>query len=109
GYLTAGAAGSLLAMAAICIPPLLVLIIERVYQRIRHLPAVEGFAHGLSLAVVGIFAQVLVGLLRSQGVNLVSASILVCAIGLGTIRRLPVAAVLAAAALAGIVARAAHH
>jgi len=53
GYLTGGWRGSLLAMVAVTLPPLLILSIERLYRRIQHHPAVEGFVLGLGLAVVG--------------------------------------------------------
>lgn len=103
GYLTAGLRGAILALLAITMPPLLVLGVERLYRRIQHHPAVEGFVRGLALAAVGIFGWVLFGLLRQNGLNLRSFTILIVAVGLGATRRIPALAILGLAALTGVV------
>lgn len=54
GYLTGGWRGAILALIAINLPPLLVLMVDQLYRRVKNHPAVEGFARGLSLAVVGV-------------------------------------------------------
>ena len=105
GYLTAGGRGALLALLAITLPPLLILIIERLYRRIRHHPAVEGFVRGLGLAAVGIFILVLFGLLRSSGLSVRSLLIALASVGLGATRRVPAIAILGLAALTGILVR----
>src|SRR5438128_4040360 len=69
GYLMGGTGFALIALAAIILPPLFVLVLERVYSRIRRHPVVEGLVRGLSLAVVGVFAVVLVGLLTHSGLD----------------------------------------
>jgi chromate transporter len=102
GYLTGGIRGSLLALFAITLPPLLVVLVERLYRRMKDHAAVEGFMRGLSLAVVGIFVIVLAALFRSAGLNGRSAFIAGAAIALGTTRRVPIIAIISAAALAGI-------
>lgn len=102
GYLTLGLVGAALALVAICLPPLLVLLLDRAYQKLRDQPAVKGFSRGLSLAVIGIFAEVLVGLLHTAGIDWQTFAILLAAVCLGTVRRIPVIAVIAAAALAGV-------
>ena len=102
GYLTAGLWGAALALLAITLPPLLVLGVERLYRRVQHHPAVEGFVRGLALAAVGIFGWVLFGLLRQNGLNLRSFVILTAAVALGATRRVPSLAIIALAALAGI-------
>ena len=106
GYLLGGLHGALLALAAICLPPLLVLFVERLYRRVRDHPAVEGFMRGLALAVVGIFFVVLIGLLRGGGgPGVQSALIVLASLGLGITRRVPVFLIIGLAALAGVLLR----
>ncbi|MDQ3328719.1 MAG: chromate transporter [Chloroflexota bacterium] len=102
GYLTAGWVGSALAVIAICLPPLVVLVVERVYRRLRSHVAVEGFVRGLSISVLGVFLVVLVGFLRSNGLDWRALAITVGAIGLALTRRVPVLAILLLAAAVGV-------
>ncbi len=102
GYLTDGLRGALLATLAICIPPLFVLLIDRLHRRVGDHPAVIGFVRGLSLAVIGIFLVVMVGLLRDNGTDLGSISILVGSLIVGLTRRVPVVLLLVLAALVGV-------
>ena len=104
GYLIGGLRGALLALIAIALPPLLILPVERLYRRAQEHPAMEGFVRGLSLAVVGTFAVVLIQLLRGADPDFTSALIVIGSIALGATRRVPVAVVLALGALVGIVA-----
>src|SRR5918997_2454235 len=69
GYLTDGLRGAALALVAITIPPLLVLLIDRLHRRIGQHPAVAGFVRGLSLGVVGVFLVVLGRLLVNTGLD----------------------------------------
>jgi chromate transporter len=105
GYLTDGLPGALLALVAILLPPLLVLIVDRLYRRVQHHPAVEGFVRGLGLAVVGISVVVLLGMMQSVGADLRTVPIALAAIGLALTRRIPFLAILGMAALAGIALR----
>ena len=105
GYLTAGLRGATLAVIAITLPPLLVLAVDCLYRRVQHHPAVEGFVRGLGLAVVGIFVVVLLTLLRGVGVDARSVLIALGSLGLALTRRVPVPAVLALAAVAGVLFR----
>jgi len=102
GYLTDGLRGTLLALIAITLPPLLVLGLHALYRRVGKHPAVEGFVRGLSLAVVGIFLVVLTRLLRSSGLD--ANTLLLASLGLllGLAPRVPVIAVLALAGVLGI-------
>ena len=102
GYLTGGLPGSLLALLAITLPPLLILAVERLYRRVQDHPAVEGFVQGLSLAVVGVFVVALTGILHSAGVNFRSGAILLSAIALALTRRVPIFGIIGLAGLAGI-------
>lgn len=103
GYLVAGWPGAGLAALAIVIPPLAVLVLERIYRRVGHHPAMQGFVRGLSLAVVGVFLVVLVGILRANGADPVALLIVAGAAALGLVRRVPVLLTLALAAVVGVV------
>lgn len=103
GYLTDGLRGSLLAALAICLPPLVVLLLAVVYRRVGDHPAVEGFMRGLGLAVAGIFCVVMIVLLRDTGIDWRSLLLVAAGMGLGALRRLPVPVLLLLAGLAGVV------
>ena len=103
GYLTGGLRGSLLALRAIPLPPLLSLGVARLYRRVQHHPAVEGFVQGLGLAVVGIFLVALWGIFQSAGITGRSLTLLAAALGLMLSRRVPVVGIVGLAALAGVV------
>ena len=105
GYFVDGVPGALLSLAAITLPPFLILGVEWLYDRTKHHPAVEGFVRGMSLATVGIFAVVLQRLLHDVGLN--PRTLLICAASLavGLTRRVPVVAVLLIAALIGLIFR----
>jgi len=105
GYLTGGVRGSLLALVAVLLPPLLILAVERLYRRVQDHPAVEGFVQGLGLAVVGVFAVALHGILQSAGISTRSVLILLAAVGLALTRRVPVVGIVGLAGLAGVLWR----
>ena len=103
GYLTDGLRGALLALFAISLPPLLILLIERLYRRVSKHPAVEGFMRGMALALTGVFAVTLFNLLRASGLEIRIVLIALAALGLGATRRVPFAVIIGLAAVAGIV------
>ncbi len=103
GYLTAGWAGSMLAVIAICLPPLAVLAVERVYRQLQNHVFVEGFIRGLSISVIGVFLVVLVRLLQANGMDGRALAITIGTIGLTLTRRLPVPVILLLAAAFGII------
>ena len=105
GYFVDGVRGALLSLAAIAIPPFLILAVEWLYHRTRHLPAVEGFVRGLSLATVGIFFVVLQRLLHDIGFSGRTLSICAASLTVGLTRRVPVVAVLLVAAIIGLLFR----
>jgi chromate transporter len=105
GYLTAGPRGALLSLVAITLPPLLIIGVDRLYRRVQHHPAVEGFVRGLGLAVVGIFIVVLYRLLHSVGLDTRSVLIALGSLGLGATRRVPIVVILLIAALIGAITR----
>jgi len=105
GYLTAGLPGAGLALLAILVPPFGVILIDRLYQRVQHHPAVEGFVRGLGLAVVGIFVVVLWRLLHGAGLTGQSLALMLASLTLGATRRVPIVVILGLAAVTGIVFR----
>lgn len=106
GYLMGGIRGALLAVLAICLPPLLILPLGRIYSRTKNHPAVEGFVRGLGAAVAGVFTVTLLSILINnsggQGVDIHSAIIALAALGLGATKRVPVVCILALAAAVGM-------
>jgi len=105
GYLTAGLPGAGLALVAILLPPVLVLAVDRLYRRVQHHAAVEGFVRGLGLAVVGIFAVVLFHLLSSVGLSGRNLAIALASLALGATRRFPVVVIIGLAACVGVLLR----
>jgi len=102
GYLAGGLRGSLLALIAVTLPPLLILGVERLYRRVQDHPAVEGFMRGLGLAVVGVFLVALHGILQGAGVSTRSGVILAAAMGLALTRRVPTLGIVGMAGLVGV-------
>lgn len=102
GYLLDGPRGALLAGVAIMLPPVAVLLIERLYQRIGAHPATRGFVSGLSLAVVGCFLVTMGDLLSESGLDLIALLIVAASFALALSRRVPVLVILGLAALVGI-------
>jgi chromate transporter len=105
GYLIGGVRGSVLALAAITLPPMLVLFFERLYRRVSDHAAVEGFMRGLGLSVIGIAMVVLAGLMREAGLNPRSFTVAAGSIALGATRRVPLGVIIALAAVVGVMAR----
>lgn len=105
GYLTGGLPGSLLALLALTLPPLLILVIERGYRRVQHHPAAEGFVAGLILAVAGVFAVALADILHSAGFSLRTGVIACAAAALFLTHRVPLFGIIGLAGLAGVLWR----
>lgn len=103
GYLIAGVPGGLSAAAAVSLPPLLILVVERLYRRAGTHWAVQGFLRGLGLAVAGSFLVVVVGLVRGTQFDLSSLLIAGASVALGASRRVPIPLVIALGAVAGTV------
>lgn len=105
GYLMDGPRGALLAVVAIMLPPFLVLPLSRMFDRISGHPGVDGFMRGLSIAVVGTFAAILLIMIRGFGVHARSVAYAVVAAGLALWGRIPLVAIIGGAALLGILLR----
>jgi len=101
-YLLDGVRGSLLALVAITVPPMLVLVVHALYRRIGGHPATQGFVRGLTLAVAGVFLVVIGGILVRTGIGVRSVAIASGAMAIGVTGRVPVIVVLALAGIAGV-------
>jgi chromate transporter len=101
GYLTDGYLGALLALIAITVPPLLVLMLAAIYQRIEKQAWVQGLMRGVSLAVVGLLLTVCWSIISRSGQDWKSWLIGSAAFGLAWGSRVPVIVILGLAALAG--------
>jgi len=105
GYLTAGFSGALLALAATTIPPFLILAVDRLYRKVQHHAAVEGFVRGLGLAVVGVFVVTLIRLLHGTPLTVRTAVIVILSFALGAWGRIPVVVILLLAGMIGVFVR----
>jgi chromate transporter len=103
GYLTYGYLGALLALVAITLPPLLVLVIAAVYDRIEHQRWVQGLMRGISLAVVGILLTVVWTIIRQPGVDWKGWIIGVAAFALALSRRVNILVILGLAGAVGYI------
>ena len=101
GYLIYGWLGAGLAMAALCLPPLLALAVSAFYNRIEKLPAVQNFTRGLTLGVIGLTLTVALSLAGSSITDWRGIVIGAAALGLALTKKVPVIVILALAALAG--------
>jgi chromate transporter len=102
GYLTNGVPGALMASLAICLPPLGVLAVDALYKRVGDHPAMDGFVRGLGLAVSGIFLIVVLRIMRENGIDVSSVSIMLVSIALTVTGRVPVPLLLVLAGVAGV-------
>lgn len=103
GYLIDGVRGALLATVAVTLPPLLILVVDRMYHRIGTHSAVQGFLRGLGLAVAGSFSVVIGGLIKESGFGFGSGLIVIASIGMALSGRVPVPIIIISAALLGAI------
>ena len=101
GYLTFGWLGAGLALAALSLPPLLIIGVAAIYDRMEKLKGVQNFSRGLALGVIGLTLTVALGLARSAIIDWRSLIIAICALGLALSKRVPIILILGLAALAG--------
>jgi chromate transporter len=102
GYLTYGWAGSALALAALALPPLLILAVAAFFNRVEQNPVVQNFTRGLGLGVVGLTLTVTFGLATASIPDWRAALIALGALGLALSRKVPVIVILLLGAVAGI-------
>ena len=103
GYLTFGWLGAALALVALTLPPLLVMGVAAVYNRIEKAPAVQNFMLGISLGILGLTLTVTAGLAQGSIQDLGGVLITFGAMALALSKKVPVIAILALAAVAGLI------
>jgi chromate transporter len=103
GYLAYGWLGAGLALAALCLPPLLVLIVSAFYNRIEHMPAVQDFTRGLALGVIGLTLAVAFNLATTAISDWRGILIALAALAIALTKRVPVILILGLAALVGVI------
>ena len=101
--LMAGVPGGLLATLAAVLPPVLVLLVQRMYQRVAELPAAQGLLDGLMLAIIGVGLVVFTELFVGAGLDVLVVGIAALSLLLALTRRVPAFAIIALAALVGVV------
>jgi chromate transporter len=102
GYLTYGWLGSLLALVALSLPTLLTLAINAFFNLMQKSLAAQGFIRGLALGVVGLTLAVTYNLAGTAIVDWLSVLIALGALGLALSKKVPVIAILAIAAVIGL-------
>jgi chromate transporter len=101
GYLTYGVLGASLSLLAITIPPLLVLFIASIYDRLVGNRWVDGLMRGVSLAVVGITITVSWTIFHQSGFDWRSLGIALVAAAMSMSKRINILIILGLAGLAG--------
>ncbi len=101
GYLTFGWLGAALALAALSLPPLLILIVSAFYSRIEHQPNVQDFTRGLGMGVVGLTVAVALGLTSSAIADWRGVLVAIGAMALALTKKVPIILILVLAAVAG--------
>ena len=102
GYLLGGFAGGLAALAAVGLPPFVVLAVAALVARAGGHPGVRGLVWGLGIAGAGVSSAVMVGLVQ---LRMETVLIAVVAAALGFWTRVPAVAVLIGAAILGLLWR----
>lgn len=101
GYFTYGIAGAALALAAVTLPPLLVLIISAQYERVEGRAWMQGAMQGVSLGVLALLTTVIWTIMRQPGVDARGLLIAAGAFGLALSRKVNVLLILTLAGVAG--------
>jgi chromate transporter len=102
GYFVSGPLGALVATAALLLPPLLVLILERARARLIHRPRFQSALTSLSFAVVALVATTSGGLaVRAARTPLEAVLAVIAAVAL--LRSVPPVAIVVAAIALGLI------
>ena len=101
GFMTGGGIGSVLALVAVTLPPLLVLAVQRGFRQVGPHPLTRGFLAGLALAIAGVGVVTLGRIVGQQGFDLRAGGLVVFGAVLAW-RKVPVLLIVVLSALAGI-------
>jgi chromate transporter len=98
-YFIGGITGSLVACAAVVVPPFLVLAVQRAKQRLIHLPRFRAMLRSLALAVVALLAVTDWTLVKQAATGPLAISVMVAGTLMLLVRVPPLIGVLAAIAV----------
>ena len=101
GFMTGGGIGSVLALVAVTLPPLLVLAVQRGFRQFGPHPLTRGFLAGLALAIAGVGVVTLGRIVGQQGFDARAGALVVFGAVMAW-RKVPVLLIVILAALAGI-------
>ena len=101
GYLTYGWLGAVLALVAQSLPPLLILAVSTIYNRIEHQPIAQDFTRGLALGVVGLTLAVSFNLATASITDWRGILIMLASLGLALSKKIPIVVILVSGALVG--------
>jgi chromate transporter len=102
GYLAYGWTGAALALAALSLPPLLILGVGAFYRRLEFNPLVQDFVRGLALGIVGLTVTVALGLASTTISDWGGIVIALASMALAVSRKIPIILILVLAAAAGL-------
>jgi chromate transporter len=98
-YFIGGISGSLVACAAVVVPPFLVLAVQRAKQRLIHLPRFRAMLRSLALAVVALLAVTDWTLVKQAATGPLAIAVMVAGTLMLLVRVPPLIGVLAAIAV----------
>lgn len=101
GFMIGGAPGAALSLIAVTLPPLLVLVAQRGFERLGPHPLTRGFLSGLALAIAGVGVVVLARIVFREGAGLEAVALTVLGAVLAW-RRVPILVIVAIAAGVGV-------
>lgn len=102
-YLVAGLPGAILSCIALVLPPLLILIVRRGYNRIGHHPATQGLLDGVVLVITSFSVIILGRMLLSSGIHIGMMAIATISAILAISRRVSINIILIVAVLIGLI------
>jgi chromate transporter len=102
GYLAYGWVGAVLALAALTLPPLLILGVQAVYSQIEKHPMTQNFSTGIALSIIGLSLAVTASLVNASIVDIGGLLIAVGALVLGLSKKVPIVVILLLAAVVGM-------
>ena len=100
-YLVAGIPGAALSCLAMLLPPLLILVVELCYLRIRERAETQGALDGMMLVIAGTNVLLLARFFLGSGPDALLVAIAACSAALAASGKVPAIAIVAASALLG--------
>ncbi|MDD3223792.1 MAG: chromate transporter [Clostridium sp.] len=102
-YLVAGLRGALIACIALLLPPLLILIVQRCYNRIASYPATQGLLDSVVVVIASFSVIVVFKIFVSNGIDAETLTIAAVSTALAISRRVSTNVILIVSALVGVI------